>query len=153
MRVRGQPGAVLLALALVAAFAGRNGAEAQGQSAGKLGGAWTVVSAEREGKPADELRGHTLTFTRETFVIHAADGKVLYRGTYTVDPARQPARIDFRHTEGELKDRTWLGIYALDGDRLTITDNAVDVTRRRPMRLATGPGSGHVLLVFERTRP
>ena len=102
MRSRPQLGAVLLALVLAAALAGQDLGEAHGQFAAKLDGAWTVVSAGRDGKPADELRGHTLTFARETFVIHAADGKTLYRGTYTVDTAKKPAHINFCHTEGEL---------------------------------------------------
>ena len=102
MSARPQLGAVLLTGVLAAASAGQGLGEAHRQSAAKLDGAWTAVSAERDGKPADELRGRPLTFARETFVIHAADGKTLYRGTYTVDTAKKPAHINFRHTEGEL---------------------------------------------------
>jgi uncharacterized protein (TIGR03067 family) len=138
---------------VTAVLAGQRPGEAHGQSAGALDGAWTAVSAEREGKPAAELRGHTLTFARDVFVIRGSDGQVIYRGTFTVDATKRPARIDFRHTGGELAGKTWLGVYALAGDRLEIADNAVDLTRPRPASLSTTPGSGHVRLTFERARP
>jgi uncharacterized protein (TIGR03067 family) len=153
MRTTPRLGAVLLALVLAAALSGQRPGEAPGQSAGKLDGAWTAVSAERDGKPAQELRGHTLTFARDTFVIHGADGKVVYRGTYKVDAAKKAAHIDVRHTEGELKGKTWLGVYTLGGDTLVIADNAVDMTKPRPTRLATKSDSGYVRLSFKRSAP
>jgi uncharacterized protein (TIGR03067 family) len=153
MSVRPQLGVVLFALVLAAALAGQGRGQAHAQSAGKLDGAWTAVSAEREGKPAGELRGHTLTFARETFVIHGADGKILYRGTYKVDAAKKPAHVDFRHTEGELKGKTWLGVCVLEGDTLKIADNAADMTKPRPTSLAAKPHSGYVLLTFKRAVP
>jgi uncharacterized protein (TIGR03067 family) len=75
---------------------------------------------------------------------------VLYRGTYRVDPAKKPAHIDFRHTEGQLRGKTWLGIYVLDGASLRITDNAVDMSKPRPSSLAAGADSGYVAFVFKR---
>jgi uncharacterized protein (TIGR03067 family) len=153
MPARPRLGAVLLALVLAAVSAGQSPGEAHARSARTLDGAWTAVSAEREGQPAAELRGHTLTFVRETFVIRGPAGRVIYRGTYTVDATKRPARVDFRHTEGELEGKTWLGIYVLDGDRLEIADNAVDLAKPRPASLSTTPGSGHVRLTFERARP
>jgi uncharacterized protein (TIGR03067 family) len=150
MSARSPLGTVLIVLGLAVALSDQRLGEAHAQSAHKLDGAWTAVSAERDGKPAAELRGHTLTFARDTFVIKGADGKTLYRGTYKVDAAKRPASIDFRHTEGELKGKTWLGVYVLDGDSLTIADNAVDMTKPRPTRVATTPDSGYVLLAFKR---
>ena len=138
-------------VALVAAVlvAAGGAVDSLAQPSGKLDGTWTAVSAERDGKPADELRGNRLTLAGNTFVIRR-EGKTLYRGTFTTDPARKPAHIDFRHTEGELNGKTWLGVYVLDGDSLQIADNAVDMAKPRPTRLATRPDSGYVLLAFKR---
>ena len=33
-----------------------------------------------------------------------------------IDASAKPATIDFRNTAGEMKGKTWLGIYELDGD-------------------------------------
>jgi uncharacterized protein (TIGR03067 family) len=119
------------------------------QTAQKLEGTWTGVSAERDGKPADELKGHRLTLAGNTFVIQR-EAKTLYKGTFKADPSRKPGQIDFHHTDGELKGQTWQGIYALDGDTLRIADNAPDLTKPRPAQLAAKASSGHVLLVFKR---
>jgi uncharacterized protein (TIGR03067 family) len=144
MSLRALTGA-LLAVLLTAGLT----TDARAQAASKLDGAWTAVSAERDGKPADELNGHRLTFAGNTFVVDR-DGKVLYKGTFKADPARRPARIDFRNTEGEAKGATWLGVYRLEGDTLTIADNAPDPMKPRPTRLSTTAGSGHVMLTFKR---
>ena len=123
--------------------------DARAQPPGKLDGAWTVVSAERDGKPADELKGHRLTFAGDTFVIER-DGKMLYKGTFKADPAKKPAQIDFRNTQGEAKGQAWRGIYRLEGETLTIVDNAPDTKKPRPTQLTTKPDSGHVMLTFKR---
>ena len=96
----------------------------------KLQGAWTATKAERDGKAAEDVVGHRLSFTGDRFRIRSKDGKPLYEGTVRVDPSAKPAAIDFEHTEGALKGKAWKGIYALDGDTLTI------------VRQRTGPGQG-----------
>src|SRR5262245_3298854 len=105
MPVSARLGVVVIALVLAASVSGRDVGQAHGQSPHKLDGAWTAVSAERNGQPAADFVGHALTFARDTFVIRSANGHVLYRGTYRVDDTRSPAHIDFRHTEGELKGK------------------------------------------------
>jgi uncharacterized protein (TIGR03067 family) len=115
----------------------------------RLEGAWRAVEAERNGAAADELVGHRLEFVNDRFRIWAGD-RLLYAGTYALEPAAQPARIDFQHDEGEAKGQGWEGIYRLEDGRLAICDDALDSTKPRPTGFATSPGSGHVLLVFER---
>jgi len=119
------------------------------QPRAKLDGTWTAVSAERNGKPADEIKGHRLTFAGDTFVIER-EGKTLYKGTFKTDPAKKPAHIDFIQTEGQDKGKTWRGIYLLEGDTLRTNDNAPDVSKPRPTQFTTKPDSGYVLVVFKR---
>ena len=115
-----------------------------------LHGAWTAVMAERDGAAAPDLIGHRLEFDQGAFTIRSPDGQLLYGGTYTVDPAAQPAAIDFHQDEGQAKGKTWEGIYRFDGARLTIVDDAVDPAKGRPDAFAASAGSGRVLLTFER---
>ena len=93
--------------------------------------------------------GHRLEFAGNRFRLSVGN-KLLYAGTYAIEPAAQPARIDFRNDEGEAKDKIWEGIYRLEGGRLSICDNAPDTDRPRPMKFATSPGSGYVFVVFQR---
>ena len=69
----------------------------------KLQGTWTATKAERDGKAADDVVGHRLSFTGNRFQIQSKDGKRLYAGTVRVNPSAKPAAIDFEHTEGALK--------------------------------------------------
>src|SRR3954453_17420748 len=98
----------------------------------ELEGAWTATNAEQDGKAADDLVGHRLSFAGDRFQIHSKDGKPLYAGTVRVDPNAKPASIDFEHTEGVLKGKVWKGIYAAAGDTLTTCDNSPDMNKVRP---------------------
>jgi uncharacterized protein (TIGR03067 family) len=70
-----------------------------------------------------------------------------------VDPSAKPAAIDFEHMEGALKGNAWKGIYALDGDTLTICDNAPNLNKGRPAAFEAKSGSGYVLITFKRSKP
>jgi uncharacterized protein (TIGR03067 family) len=119
----------------------------------RLQGSWIAVRAERDGKPADDVVGHRLSLTAGRFQIQTKDGKTLNAGTIRVDPGAKPAAIDFQHTEGALKGRVWKGIYAVDGDTLTICDNAPNPDKDRPASFEAESGSGYVLITFGRAKP
>ena len=118
-----------------------------------LQGAWTATKAERDGNAADDVVGHRLSFAGNRFQIQSKDVKPLYAGTVRVDPSAKPAAIDFRHTEGALKGKAWKGIYALDGNTLTICDNAPNLDKGRPAAFEAKKGSGYVLITFTRAKP
>ena len=118
-----------------------------------LQGTWTATKAERDGRAATDLVGHTLFFSGDRFEIQSKDSKSLYSGTVQVDANAKPAVIDFRHAEGGLKGKTWKGIYVLDGETLTICDNAENLDAARPSKFAASSGSGYVLVTFDRARP
>jgi uncharacterized protein (TIGR03067 family) len=139
---------LILGVGLVPAFA--QPAEEPHQ---KLHGTWAATQAERDGKPADDVVGHRLSFTGNRFQIKSKDGKSLYAGTIRVDPSAKPAAIDFAHTQGALKGRAWKGIYTLDGDTLTICDNAPNLDKGRPAEFEAKSGSGYVLVTFKRAKP
>jgi uncharacterized protein (TIGR03067 family) len=119
----------------------------------KLEGTWTAIKAERDGKAADDVVGHRLSFTGNRFRIRSKDGKPLYAGTVRADASAKPAAIDFEDTEGALKGKAWKGIYALDGDALTTCDNAPDPGKGRPAAFEARRGSGYILITFQRAKP
>ncbi len=137
---------LILGTALLPAFA------QPADDAKRLHGTWTATQAERDGKAAEDALGHRLSFTGSRFQIRSKDGKVLYAGTVRVDASAKPAAIDFAHTEGDLKGKSWKGIYALDGDTLKICDNAPNLDKSRPTALEAKSGSGYVLVTFKRAK-
>ena len=118
-----------------------------------LQGTWSATKAERDGRAATDLVGHTLFFSGDRFEIQSKDRKSLYSGTVQVDANTRPAVIDFQHAEGGLKGKTWKGIYVLDGETLTICDNAKNLDAARPSKFAASSGSGYVLVTFDRAKP
>ena len=118
-----------------------------------LQGEWTATKATRDGKAADDVLGHRLSISETNFKIQSSAGAPLYAGTIRLHPDTKPAAIDFEHNEGSLKGRDWKGIYTLDGDTLTICDNAPDMERGRPAAFEAKKGSGYVLIAFTRAKP
>ena len=139
---------LLFGAALVPAFA-QQAEEAQKN----LQGTWAATRAERDGKAAEDVVGHRLSFTGNRFQIRSKDGKTLYEGTFRVDPKTKPAAIDFEQTKGALKGKAWRGIYALDGDTLTTCDNAPNLDKGRPAAFEAKAGSGYILITFRRAKP
>jgi uncharacterized protein (TIGR03067 family) len=139
---------ILLGTWLVPAFA-QPAEEAQK----KLQATWAATTAERDGKAADDVVGRRLSFTGNRFKIQSKDGKALFAGTVRVDPSAKPAAIDFEHREVVLKGKVWKGIFALDGDTLTICDNAPNLDVGRPTAFEAKSGSGYVLITFKRAKP
>ena len=123
------------------------------QAQKQLEGTWIATKAERDGKAADDVVGHRLSFTGNHFQIQSKDGKPLYAGTVRVDPSAKPAAIDFEHAEGVVKGKTWKGIYGLDGDTLTICDNAPKLDAPRPTAFEAKSGSGYDLITFKGAKP
>jgi uncharacterized protein (TIGR03067 family) len=119
----------------------------------KLQGTWTATKAERDGKAADDVVGHRLSFVGSHFQIRSKNGKPLYEGAFRLEPSTKPAAIDFEHTGGALKGKVWKGIYAHDGDTLTICDNAPNLDKGRPAAFEAKMGSGYILITFERAQP
>jgi uncharacterized protein (TIGR03067 family) len=119
----------------------------------KLHGTWEAAKAERDGKPAEDVVGNRLTFKDGRFQIHSKDGKLLYEGTFRVDPGSKPAAFDFEHSEGTLKGKVWKGIYMLEGDTLTTCDNAPNLDKARPSEFQAKADSGYILITFKKVKP
>ena len=114
-----------------------------------LQGAWTARSAERDGAPAPELVGNRIEFKDDHFRIVKGDA-LLFGGGFTIVPDATPARIDFTIADGAAKGQSWAGIYKVEGDALTICDNAPNPAAPRQQDFTAPKGSGYVCLSFTR---
>ena len=139
-------------IALTLAITAAAPALADGAGMAELAGAWTAVQAEQEGAPAPALVGHRLAFQGDRYAISGADGTPLFAGTYRLDPGGDPLAIDFQGKTAQGAEASWEGVYRLDGDTLTIVDDAPDPSKGRPTGLEAPSGSGHVLIEFRRSR-
>jgi uncharacterized protein (TIGR03067 family) len=123
---------------------------ASANDVGNLRGKWTAVRAERDGRPAADIAGHVLLIEDGKFSIKE-NGVTIFGGTLWLDEGASPWGIDFRHTGYTSAGKTWRGIYRIDGDTLTICDDAANMQRSRPTSFGTEADSGLVMIVFKRS--
>jgi uncharacterized protein (TIGR03067 family) len=107
----------------------------------KFQGTWRQIAHERGGvaDPPDEQGWEPrVTFTGDTFVVTLTDGSTAIKGTFKLDPTRQPKAVDWTDTFGPDAGKTFLAIYSLDGDRLVFC--AAAEGQERPTEFRAGPG-------------
>lgn len=146
----------ILAVVLVsgAARAQRLPAVAAAKDAATLVGTWRAVSLEANGTvaAADDVRKITVVNAGDGGWTVYAEGRVVAKGTNELLPWSVPKGIDFVVTEdadGPRGDgQRQLGIYELEQNtrRLCFAPPGAD----RPTSFASPPGSGLVLVTFER---
>jgi uncharacterized protein (TIGR03067 family) len=69
----------------------------------KFQGTWRQIAHERDGltDPPDERDWEPrTTFTGDTFVVTLADGSTAIKGTFRLDPTREPKAVDYTDTFG-----------------------------------------------------
>jgi uncharacterized protein (TIGR03067 family) len=145
------PRTLMLATAGIVAIAAGSREVASAEDLGQLKGKWTAVRAERDGREAADIVGHLLLIDGGEFRIQER-GATIYEGTLGLDLSASPSAIDFKHAGPSSRGKTWRGIYRIDGETLTICDNAGDLQKGRPTSFGTRPNSGFVLVVFKRAQ-
>jgi uncharacterized protein (TIGR03067 family) len=117
------------------------GGQTKGGDAHGLEGRWKVASILRSGERKKVERDLVWTITKEE-LIYPSGEKVQFK----VNAARNPKEIDVKDSREGFLD-LW-GIYALEGNKLTI---CVCVTSMaRPTELTSKKGSGWSLVVLKR---
>jgi uncharacterized protein (TIGR03067 family) len=114
----------------------------------KLQGTWNFTAVEIDGTKFEDkaFKGSRITLKGDTFTTVSMGA--IYKGTFKVDVASTPKKLDMTFTEGPPKGTTSLGIYELDGDtwKVCVTLNATE----RPKAFATKAGSGLALETLRR---
>jgi uncharacterized protein (TIGR03067 family) len=129
------------------------GGEKAAEEVKKLAGVWTCDSATNDGKPIAEetVKKLRLTLTKEGGYKTQRGDEVLFDSTYKIEPGEKPKHIDLIGTEGKNKGKAAQGIYALEGDKLTICYTMPG--KERPTEFSSKPGSAATLVVWRRAKP
>lgn len=112
-----------------------------------LRGTWKVTALTFNGKKVDLTTERTIVFDDKQFT--AFDGKKKGRTIgFTLSPAARPKQIDLALSGADLQAA---GLYALDGDTLTICYGEPGADR--PKKLESRDGGKTFLLVLARVKP
>jgi RNA polymerase sigma factor (sigma-70 family) len=114
----------------------------------RLRGVWQLVSLINDGNKAteDQVRDVRLELTDTAFRSTCA-GDLFRESTYTIDPTRDPSRLDFTN-QGDLPPHECQSIYRFDGDQLVLCYPKPNA--ERPARFESTPGSGLTLTRWRR---
>jgi uncharacterized protein (TIGR03067 family) len=118
----------------------------------RLDGRWKLVGLERDGTalPADKVPAERLTLEGNhfTWVLDAQESA----GTYGLRLRRLPKEIDFMHGSGPAAGQYQVGLYKLEGDRLTLCLAPPDTFGDDLPTDFTTRGTHNELEVWERQR-
>lgn len=116
----------------------------------ELAGSWQAVTYSLNGQAASEedMKKVKLVIDKEGKATALNEGKVFLTGMTMIDLTQSPMTIDISYSEGELKGKTSLGIYQVEGSTLTIC-RAVP-GQPRPTLFSSKPESGHTLMSYRR---
>jgi uncharacterized protein (TIGR03067 family) len=115
-------------------------------------GSWAVASFKVGGQaaPADDIKNLKLSFDGKSYA--SKDGeRVDEEGSYTLDPSKTPRTIDFDIKKGRDEGKKQLGIYALEGTKLTLILGLPGATER-PKSLKPEASAGLIEVILERPK-
>lgn len=123
--------------------------EALKHEQGRHQGTWAVVSFHRDGQETPrEITASIKRIVKDDHVVWTRAGKSFAGTTVVLDPTREPKTIDVLPDGGPSRDKRVLGIYRLEGDRLTIC--MADPDQPRPREFKAEKGSKCTLMTFRR---
>ncbi|HQR07602.1 MAG TPA: TIGR03067 domain-containing protein [Gemmatales bacterium] len=115
-----------------------------------LQGNWSLASAELAGKPFPEQLVKTMSLTMKDgrYTVMVGQGKD--EGTAKIDSSKTPKTMEITGTDGPNKGKTFLAIYKLDGDSLSI---CYDLSGKAyPTEFKTKPDTKLFLVEYKRDK-
>jgi uncharacterized protein (TIGR03067 family) len=114
-----------------------------------LAGSWKPTAADLGGNKIDAMVLEKASFTVEGEKYSVSVNDFTEKGTFKLDPKKEPRQLDFFPTEGNNNGKTFLCVYKIDGDVLTICYSLDGSTRPENFE----PLSNTLLLVkYERVK-
>jgi len=120
-----------------------------------LKGKWEPISSESGGNKDDEseYKQYRVVFDGDKFTI-LKSGETHMKGTFKLDPAQTPKRIDMTiedGPDGDSKGKTLAGIYELKDDELKWCFVPPDLGER-PTSFASQSGTSQILATLKREK-
>ena len=116
----------------------------------KFRGTWVVIYGEKAGEEQEQVGDYQLKFDGEAFSL-SVHGDVEDKGTFKLDPSKNPKEIDIRLRDRNNDEKTVLGIYTWDGENLKLCLGELG-GETRPKDFTTMP-EGRDLIVVKRQDP
>jgi uncharacterized protein (TIGR03067 family) len=147
---------VLVLAAVGVAPADDNGKKDPKAELARFQGTWKVVGGEEGGKPLPpppEAAGVRFVIEGNKMTVKGPKGKETEtsKGSFTIDPSKDPAEIDSKSEEKGEEDLRVPGIYKFDGDRLSMCFTK-GLKPNRPKTFATKDTPGAILMVLEKVK-
>ena len=140
----------LLILSVVGLFAADDPKKDESDS---LKGRWSAVSISAGGKPAPDESVKAFKFNIDDKTYSNLMGtEVVEEGGYKIDASKSPKTIDFDIKTGPDAGKRQLGIYKIEGDKLTMVV-AQAGSDERPKSFKVAPESLIVEIVLEKVKP
>jgi uncharacterized protein (TIGR03067 family) len=127
--------------------------DAKKDDAESLKGQWSVVSVSTGGQAveADLIKDLKMAFDDKTYTVTGSE-PFPEEGNYTIDASKSPKTIDFDIKKGQEAGKLQLGLFKIDGNKLTIVVSRAGSTER-PTSLKVEPGSPITEIVLEKAKP
>src|SRR5262245_45664923 len=114
-----------------------------------LAGMWKPKEDSLGDNKIDQLVLDTVTLIYESNKYTLTIGDKTEKGTYTLDPKKSPKAMDIFPTEGDNNGKTFLAVYQIEDDKLTICYSLTPTVRPDDFE----PDSNTLLLVkWERAK-
>ena len=116
-------------------------------------GKWSAVSMSMGGKPVpdDFVKNFKFNMDDKSYT-NLMGTDVAEEGEYKIDSSKSPKTIDFDIKKGQDAGKKQLGIYKIDGGKLTIVA-AMAGSDERPKSFKVEPESNVFELVLEKAKP
>jgi uncharacterized protein (TIGR03067 family) len=126
--------------------------DAKKDDAEAIKGKWVAVSIKQGGFPVPDevVKTFKFKFDGKDYINSAMDQSE--EGGYKIDSSKSPKTIDFDIKTGNDKGKKQLGVYKLDGDKLTIVASMAGDTER-PKSTEPGADDPVLVVVLEREKP
>ncbi len=118
-----------------------------------LKGNWSAVSMKERGRsaPDDLIKKFKVSFDGKGYT-NTVDGDVIEVGGYTIDSSKTPKTIDFDIKKGQGEGKKQLGIFQIEGDKLTLVVGDPG-SPDRPKSIKPEDTDSVAQVVLERVKP
>lgn len=144
-------GTLVVGLGLVAAAPGDKDKKDEKGDLKKFEGNWVFAAWESAGEalPAEARETAKLSIKGDKYTFEF--GGMTEEGTIKLDAGKKPATIDLSITDGQDKGKNQVGIYKIDGDKITIC-LAAPGAPDRPTEFKSTEDNGFILATVKKAK-